>query len=167
MNRKKEEFNKFLKENDKFSRKHPIGHITGSCWIINRELTKVLLTHHKKLNIWIPTGGHSEGEDNPLDIALREGEEETGLKLTPFFKDPFYTDIHDIPEYNGVPKHKHFDYTYIFYPAETQDYKVSIESHDLLWIDLDKIENFSREENVLLMRDMTVNLIKCGNLTIL
>lgn len=167
MNKKREEFTKFLQEKEKFSRNHPVGHITGSCWIINRALTKVLLTHHRKLNIWIPTGGHSEGESDPLEIALREGEEETGLKLIPFSKDPFYTDIHDIPEYRGTPKHKHFDYTYIFHPLGNEDFTISTESHDLKWIDLDRVEDYSREENVILMRDMTLNLIKCGNLTIL
>lgn len=167
MNNKKDEFTNFIHGKEPFSRSNPIGHITGSCWILNRSLTSVLLTHHKKLMIWIPTGGHSEGETDPYNIALREGEEETGLKLKSMGTTPFFMDIHDIPKYNGIPNHKHYDYTYLFIPEGSEDYIISEESLNLKWIPLDEIEKYSQEKNVLLMRDKSLNLIKNGNITIL
>jgi 8-oxo-dGTP pyrophosphatase MutT (NUDIX family) len=154
----KEEFLSFINGKNPFSRENPIGHITGSCWIINRDRTSVLLTHHKKLDIWIPTGGHSEGETDPFDTALREGEEETGLKLIPQSKEPFYMDIHAIPEYKTTPAHKHFDFTYLFYPKSNEDFIVSEESFNLKWIPLDKIEEYTREINVLHMRNKTLEM---------
>lgn len=158
MNSIEEEFSLFLKSEDPYSRDNPIGHITGSCWILNRDKTEVLLTHHRKLGIWIPTGGHSEGERDPLEIALREGEEETGLTLTPYSKEPFYLDIHLIPEYKGTPEHKHYDYTYIFFPVNGEDFTISDESHNLKWIPLESIDEYTKEINVIKMRDLTMEI---------
>ena len=163
-----DEFDNFINNTRyPYLRSNPIGHITGSCWIINKNLDSVLLTHHKKLNIWIPTGGHAENENDPALIALREGEEETGLQLKLLFKEVFYKDIHIIPKYKETPKHKHFDFTYFFYPIGTEEFSVSSESHALKWIELNEIENYTHEKNVINMRDKTINLIKSGNLTIL
>jgi hypothetical protein len=36
---------------DCFSRELPVGHITGSAWILDSTGTRALLTHHKKLDI--------------------------------------------------------------------------------------------------------------------
>ncbi len=154
----KDEFITFINNDNPFSRNNLKGHITGSCWIINRERTMVLLTHHKKLNIWIPTGGHCEGEMDPFITALREGEEETGLKLTPVSKEPFHMDIHLIPEYKKTPEHKHYDYTYLFYPTSNHNFSISDESFELKWIPLDKIEEYTKEKNVLYMRDKTLEM---------
>lgn len=167
MTNKEKEFNNFINSKNKYSRDNIVGHITGSCWILNKNLDSVLLTHHRKLNIWIPTGGHAELEQDPLSIAIREGEEETGLKLKLLSEEPFFTDIHEIPTYQNIPKHKHFDYTFIFIPKDSEDFTVSPESHDLKWILLTEVEKYSKEENVLLMRDKSINLLKKGNITIL
>lgn len=161
------EFDNFMNGKDAYSKDNSIGHITGSCWIINNNLDAVLLTHHKKLNIWIPTGGHSEGESEPLSIAIREGEEETGLKLHVLETKPFHREIHIIPQYKDIPKHKHYDYTFLFKPVDSEDFVVSDESNDLKWIPLQQVELYSNEDNVLFMRDKTINLIKSGNKTIL
>jgi len=152
------EFKDFISKGNIYSRNNPIGHITGSCWIVSRDKKRVLLTHHKKLNIWIPTGGHSDGETDPLSIAIREGFEETGLKLTPYNIEPFYLDIHLIPKYKEVKEHKHFDYTYIFYPTYHENFTVSDESFNLKWIPIDRIEEYTKEENVLKMAKKTMEM---------
>ncbi len=158
----------FIKCNKQpFERQNSVGHITGSCWIISRNLENTLLTHHKKLGIWIPTGGHSEGEQDPFKTAKREGEEETGIELLHFDKKIFSIDIHDIPEYNDIPAHKHFDFIYVFYPKKSEDYIISDESHDLKWIPLEQIDEFSNEKNVLSMGKRSRNLIKSGDMFIL
>lgn len=62
---------------DCFCRELKIGHITGSAWILNAAHTHVLLTHHKKLNIWVQLGGHADGESNVGLVAFKEAEEES------------------------------------------------------------------------------------------
>jgi 8-oxo-dGTP pyrophosphatase MutT (NUDIX family) len=42
---------------------------------------KTLLLHHKKLNMWLPPGGHVESHESPDMAALREVKEETGLDI--------------------------------------------------------------------------------------
>lgn len=54
-------------------------HFTASALII--ENGKVLLVHHKKLNVWLYPGGHIEDTENPDEALVREVKEETGLDI--------------------------------------------------------------------------------------
>ena len=42
---------------------------------------KVLLIHHRKLDKWLPVGGHIELDEDPEAAALREAWEETGFEV--------------------------------------------------------------------------------------
>src|SRR5262249_19778557 len=42
---------------------------------------RVLLVHHRKLNKWLPLGGHIELEEDPEQAALREAREESGFDI--------------------------------------------------------------------------------------
>ena len=42
---------------------------------------KVLLIHHRKLDKWLPLGGHIERDEDPEQAALREAKEESGLDV--------------------------------------------------------------------------------------
>ncbi|KKL46412.1 hypothetical protein LCGC14_2345830, partial [marine sediment metagenome] len=44
-------------------------HFTSTVFIINDE--KILLIHHKKMNVWLPPGGHVEENEIPSDTAIR------------------------------------------------------------------------------------------------
>ncbi|MCX6709315.1 MAG: NUDIX domain-containing protein [Candidatus Woesearchaeota archaeon] len=48
-----------------------------SAYIFNQD--KVLLIHHKKLNLWLPVGGHIDKDETPDEAILREIKEETPL----------------------------------------------------------------------------------------
>src|SRR5687768_14738782 len=76
----REQFLELLQHPRCFHRDHLPGHITGSAWIIDDTGKFVLLTHHAKLNRWLQPGGHADGDENVVRVALRETEEETGLK---------------------------------------------------------------------------------------
>jgi hypothetical protein len=58
-----ERFMSFVRNHaDCFERSLHIGHVTGSAWVVNAPGTHVLLTHHRKLNMWIQLGGHADGD---------------------------------------------------------------------------------------------------------
>lgn len=42
---------------------------------------KVLLIHHKKLDLWLPPGGHIEKNETPDGALIREIKEETSLDI--------------------------------------------------------------------------------------
>ena len=126
------------------------GHITGSAWIVDPSGTEVLLTHHRKLDRWLQPGGHSDGDPDTLAVALREAEEETGLTVVPVDGAIFDLDVHPIPARGAEPEHFHFDVRFAL-RAESLEYVVSDESHDLAWVAIDRLERRTDEESVLRM----------------
>jgi 8-oxo-dGTP pyrophosphatase MutT (NUDIX family) len=132
-----------------FHRDHLPGHITGSAWIVNSERTKVLLVHHAKLNRWLQPGGHADGEDDVVNVALREAQEETCVKnFTLLKKEIFDIDIHPIPARKDFPEHLHFDIRFLFEADEKEKIIVSEESHDVKWINLTVLFDYNPETSV-------------------
>lgn len=137
---------------DCFSRTLAIGHITGSAFIVNPERTHVLLTHHKKLNRWLQLGGHADGESNILNVALREAEEESGLaEVRPVSEEIFDVDIHLIPARKNETEHYHYDIRYLCEADSRIPLTVSDESHDLVWVPVNAVLNYTEERSMLRM----------------
>lgn len=143
---------------DCFERSLQIGHITGSAWVVNQAGTHVLLTHHKKLNMWLQLGGHADGNSDILDAALREAVEESGIQtLEPGGSNIFDIDIHLIPERKNEPAHHHHDIRFVFLCLENETYIVSNESYDLAWVEIQSLEKFTNEESMLRMKEKWLN----------
>jgi len=86
-----------------FERNLAIGHITGSAWIVSPDRLHVLMTHHKKLNRWLQLGGHADGNPDVFTVALREAQEESGLKrIKPLAQQIFDIDVHPIPAASSI-----------------------------------------------------------------
>ena len=94
---------------DCFERNCVPGHITGSAWVLDPTRERVLLTHHRKLDIWVQLGGHSDGETDPAKVALAEATEESGLEVELLAPEIFDIDIHEIPARGDEPAHLHYD----------------------------------------------------------
>jgi len=142
---------KFLNEsNNNFCRSNLKGHITSSAWLIDKDKTKALLTHHRKLNKWFQPGGHADGNPDILQAAIKEAKEESGFKnVFPVINSIFDIDVHIIPETTtkGEPAHFHYDIRYLLWTSEDK-FTVSKESINLKWIDIDEIENFVKFEAI-------------------
>ena len=106
-----ERFIAFVSSNeDCFERALKEGHVTGSAWVVNRDGTRVLLTHHKKLNKWLQLGGHADGDSDVLWVAMREVAEESGIEAVELVGDGIFdVDIHLIPARRDEPEHYHYD----------------------------------------------------------
>lgn len=149
----------FIEQNkDCFERTLLIGHITASALIVNQQRTHTLLTHHHKLEKWLQLGGHSDGDPNSLNVALREAEEESGLKkITPVSDKIFDVDVHPIPERKIEPQHFHYDIRFLFEADDNEPLTMSNESKDLAWIPLNRIKEYTNEESVLRMVRKVLN----------
>lgn len=147
-------FLELLAQQNCYERTHLPGHITGSAWIINPTRTHALLVLHGKLNRWMQPGGHADGDEDILSVALKEAREETGLHhFTVLSKSPFDIDIHTIPERKDFPAHDHYDIRFLLEATEQERVIVSEESHDVRWIPLDQISELTQERSVLRMRE--------------
>ncbi len=58
---------------------NPKRELLGTVYIIDGE--KVLLTWNKKINQFIPVGGHTDENELPCDCAIREAKEESGYDI--------------------------------------------------------------------------------------
>ena len=65
---------------DPYVRERLAGHLTASSLLVSADGGRTLLTHHRKLGLWLQPGGHADGDRDLGRVALREAEEETGLR---------------------------------------------------------------------------------------
>ena len=148
---------------DCFSRELAIGHITGSAWILDSTGTRALLTHHKKLDIWVQLGGHADGDPDVAQVAYREAIEESGLAGLEFVdRELFDIDIHQIPARGHEAAHYHYDCRFLF-RAVDDDYTVSDESHDLLWVPLADMCSVTGEPSIMRMVAKTQILMRASS----
>lgn len=158
-------FQSFLKEYPTcFERTLEVGHVTGSALVMTEDFSKVLLTHHAKLNKWLQLGGHCDGNPLVFETALRETKEESGLKeihiidasrfvnlpstATPLF---FDIDIHEIPVRKTVPAHLHYDLRFLVTTPTPEKIQITQESQDLRWFTLPEAADVAVERSMLRM----------------
>jgi 8-oxo-dGTP pyrophosphatase MutT (NUDIX family) len=123
------------------------GHITASALVIDPERERVLLTLHKKLRMWLQTGGHCEPADETLAAAaLREGTEESGVPgLTLLPGGPVRLDRH------LTPCAWHYDVQYAALAPAGAVEAISDESLDLRWFPYAEVAGVADESVVRLL----------------
>ena len=102
---------------------------------------KVLLIHHRKLDKWLPLGGHIELDEDPEQAALREAREESGFEVellgerppttgdgTRALIAPRFLDIHRITD-----THEHIGMIYWARPKNGTMTLAAQEHHDIRW----------------------------------
>ncbi|MDG2308399.1 MAG: NUDIX hydrolase [Candidatus Binatia bacterium] len=141
---------------DCFERTCLEGHITASAWVVSEDHQNALFTHHAKLQRWLQLGGHSDGQTDPFQVALREAREESGMQR---FREasgadvplPLDVDVHRIPERRAEPAHLHLDIRYLLIAEVGQPLVLTEESNDLRWIPVSEIAQWFDEESLLRM----------------
>lgn len=122
-----------------FRRERLAGHFTGSAWLVDGSGTRVLLTHHRKLDRWLQLGGHADGDVVLARVALREAEEESGLSGLGVHPGIFDLDRHLIPARGAEPAHWHYDVRYVVRTSGDEAFAANEESHALAWRDIREI----------------------------
>ncbi|HTV63552.1 MAG TPA: NUDIX domain-containing protein [Verrucomicrobiae bacterium] len=120
---------------------------TVAIFVVHDE--KILLIHHRKLDQWLPLGGHIELDEDPEQAALREAREECGFDVellgerppttspgTRALIAPRFLDIHRISE-----THEHIGMIYWARPKDSALAKCAAAEHyDIRWCSAGDLE---------------------------
>ena len=121
-------------------------HFTATGFVVDGSRT--ILHWHKRLQQWMPPGGHIEADEDPVQAVLREIREETGLESevistrdsVPFaypeqLPPPYTILVEDIPG-PGEP-HKHIDM--IYFCRVVDGAKRLAADPTLRWVELEEL----------------------------
>jgi 8-oxo-dGTP pyrophosphatase MutT (NUDIX family) len=110
--------------------------------------SKILVIHHRKLDRWLPLGGHIELDEDPEIAAVREAKEESGLDVelvgerppttgpgTRALIAPRFLDIHRITD-----AHEHIGMIYWARPLGGKVTLAAEEHHDIRWCTAAELE---------------------------
>ncbi len=126
-----------------------LRHFTATAFIVDSQ-RRTLLLWHKRLQRWMPPGGHIEPDETPEDAARRECKEETNLDVEilgdpqanlfednpaegRMLKKPIAMLLEEIPASieRNEPAHQHMDFLFIAKPLdETQAVRIAEEESD-------------------------------------
>lgn len=118
-------------------------HFTATAFVVQHG--KTLLHWHKKLQQWMPPGGHLLPDEEPVTGVLREVLEETGIRaellpLGPTFDfarpgqlQPPYTILLETSAGPGEP-HEHIDLIYICRPIDGETARAPSPDDALVWV---------------------------------
>lgn len=140
---------------------------TATVYILNHD--KVLLLYHRKLNKWLPPGGHVELNETPAEAARREVKEETGLEIefilqeniwinewnANSFERPYLCLLEEIPAYQNIPSHQHMDMIYVAKPFNLNIQPVTSEKYS--WFNLEELAKMKLDVDIF---KETLNVIK-------
>ena len=102
---------------DVLTRKNIFGHFSASAFVVNKARDKMVVVYHNIYDGWIYPGGHADGEEDLLSVAVREVEEETGLKVKVLDENIY--GIQSLPVTGHVKRgsyvssHTHYDAVYL------------------------------------------------------
>jgi 8-oxo-dGTP pyrophosphatase MutT (NUDIX family) len=146
---------------DPWSRVQPL-HFTASALVVHPPTGRVLLRWHARLGRWLQVGGHGDpGESDPLDIALREAAEETGLTdLVPWPDGSLrHAVICDVPASAAEPAHEHADLRFVFATADPDAIVPENAQSPLRWLTLDEAREEAADGN---LRDTLDRVAQAG-----
>ena len=134
------------------TRQNEYGHLTSSAFVLNKERTKILMIYHKIYNSWAWTGGHSDGDNDLLYVAMKEAKEETGIKNeTPILEDIYSLEIINVNghEKRGkyVGSHVHLNVTYLLEADENEVIHIKEdENSGVKWVPINEVLDVSSEQ---------------------
>lgn len=142
------------KNEDCLVRDNRVAHFTASNWIVNKDRTKVIMIYHNIYKSWAWTGGHADGDEDLMRVALKEANEESNIKnLKPLVDGLFSLEVLTV---NGhvkrgkyVSSHLHLNCTFLFEADESEELRIKEdENSGVKWIDINQAIEITNEENM-------------------
>lgn len=131
-------------------------HHTATAYVVARGRT--LLLWHARLGMWLPPGGHCDPNETPVEAAIREAMEESGLDVAILPPDNLFSFDGHGPEVLPPPEcilvedivrddqefHQHIDHVYFTEALSPVDYDAPIPHGIHRWLSADELlEPFS------------------------
>lgn len=132
-------------------RENRSAHLTASAWVVSPARDQVLMAYHNLYDSWAWLGGHADGEEDLLSVAIREVQEESGLSdVRPVSEDIFSLEILAVSghEKRGkyIPSHLHLNVTYLLEADPKAPVRCKAdENKGVAWFGLDEAVAASRE----------------------
>ncbi|MBO5478028.1 MAG: NUDIX hydrolase [Clostridia bacterium] len=140
---------------DVLTRENEYLHFTSSAFVVNKNRDKVLMIYHNIYNSWGWTGGHADGEEDLLSVAIREVEEETSVKNIKVLNNREIVAIDTLPVAGHVKRgkyvdaHIHLSVAYVFEADENDEIKIKEdENSNVAWQDIEKAVELSTEPHM-------------------
>lgn len=136
---------------DVLTRNNEIAHFTASAWVINPNEDKLLMIYHNIYKSWAWTGGHADGEEDLLSVAIREVQEETGItKVVPVIDNIFSMEIITVDGHmkNGkyISSHLHLNITFLLKAFEYEKLVIKPdENSGVKWMEIEEAVSASNE----------------------
>lgn len=148
------------------NRDNEITHITSSAFVVNKTRDKVLMIHHNIYNSWSWTGGHADGEEDLLTVAIKEVKEETGVKnIYPVSSEIFSLDV--LPVLGHIKKgryvsaHLHLSVAYLLEANENESLIIKAdENSDVKWIPIEEVNTYTNEPHMQKVYKKLISKIK-------
>lgn len=143
----KEQFLRFIDTfDDVLTRDNIFGHFSASAFLVNKKRNKMVVVYHIINDGWIYPGGHADGDDNLLSVAVREVEEETGLKAKILDENIYAIQSAPVKGHiksgKYVSSHIHFDVLYLMEADDRSPLKYKEnESKGVKWISLEDADD--------------------------
>jgi 8-oxo-dGTP pyrophosphatase MutT (NUDIX family) len=148
---------------DPWSRQQLPLHFTASALVVHPASRRVLLRWHVKHDLWLQVGGHGDpGESDPLQIALREAREETGLSdLLPWPDETLqHAAVCYVRPSGDEPEHEHGDLRY-FLATERPDAIAPENAHSpLRWLTIGEARTLVGDNNLSATLDRAESLFE-------
>lgn len=130
----------FIKRNpDYLLRSNTIAHVTASSIVVNEAMTHVLFAFHNQYKSWGWLGGHNDGDEDCLRVALKETTEESGVtKVRPYDGEIFMIETIMVPNHikkgKHVSDHLHLNITYLLIADDQQPLVINeAENSNVAW----------------------------------
>jgi 8-oxo-dGTP pyrophosphatase MutT (NUDIX family) len=121
-------------------------HFTVSGFIV--EGGRTALHWHRRLQLWLPPGGHIDPDEDPAQAVIREVREETGItaEIVPH-QPPFrFSNVTQLPPPLSIivadvaeGPHEHIDMVYALRPVPGVPRAAPEEHHDFVWLGEDAL----------------------------
>ncbi|MEM7734312.1 MAG: NUDIX domain-containing protein [Deinococcota bacterium] len=116
----------------------PAQHLVSYFVVVDVANKMLLLGHHTKANLWLPTGGHVEPDEHPRAAALREANEELGVTPEFLLETPLMLTVTETV--GNTTQHTDVSLWYVMHGQASQPLQYDVnEFSDMQWFALNDV----------------------------